>query len=315
MRPVLQNLKCLLAATLAAVLLAGCDRKPEQERLDLSGRPGETAKVEKTLGDGERVYIFGFDPRRTMEEDVRQFGSLLNYLEEATGLQFKLRYSPKASNIVDDLGRGRIDFAAIGAGSYIPARDQYGVIPLARGVNAAGKSEYQSIIVTLPKSPLQTIADLRGKRLALGAVTSTQGHVIPRIVLAEHGLGLQDLLDYEYMGSHYNCAMAVVNGRFDACGMQDTLARELVAAGKLRILQVSAYYPSSCLAANKEVAPEALAKVQKALLDMEPKGRHATVLVDWDRSEMANGFVAARNEDYAELRRWSYQLGIYDKPE
>ncbi len=257
------------------------------------------------------VLRFGFDLRTTPQEDARQYLPFLNYLKRETGYTFELRFTPAGSSIVDDLGQGKVQFAAIGADSYLQARAKYGVVPLVRGLNTRGRGEYQAVIVVAPSSPIRKIEELRGKLFAFGAKGSTQGHLIPRIILAEHGLGLENLAGYEYTGSHLNCADAVAAGRFAAGGMQDTLGKELAEAGLLRIIYTSRYFPSSGIAAHKDVPPAVLARVRKALLDFQPRGRDAADLYHWDRTEMPNGFTPARDEDYAELRNWAERLGYY----
>ena len=94
--------------------------------------------------------------------------------------------------------------------------------------------------------------------------------------------------------------------------MQDTLAITLAEEGKLRIIAFSDYYPSSGISANRDVDPELLEAVKKALLDFDPKGKHASVLTDWDRTEMPRGFVEADDSDYAGLRALAIEYGIIE---
>lgn len=311
----------LLLPTLAVgaaliVVLAGCDSR-EVEEIDLSERIAETelAGVRMAPERDSDVLLFGFDLRGSPDEDARQYLPFLKYLQEATGLRFELRFAPTDGAIVDDLGAGRVQFAAIGCGSYLAAHAEYGAMPLVRGLNAGGRAEYQSVIVVAPDSSIREIEDLRGRQFAFGSVTSTQGHLIPRIVLAEHGISLDDLAGYEYTGSHYDCANAVASGRFDACGMQDILGRQLAAEGLVRIIHTSGFYPSSGIAVNRDVPPDVIEKVRRALLNFDPMGAHAAGLYHWDRTEMANGFVEARDEDYAELRAWAVRFSLLDAPE
>jgi len=46
----------------------------------------------------------------------------------ATRLRFELRFTPKDRVIANELGVGKIQFAAIGCGSYLVAHAKYGVI-------------------------------------------------------------------------------------------------------------------------------------------------------------------------------------------
>ncbi len=294
------------------VFLTSCLPREEYRKINLDDRVDDAELRELVDPTDTSALRFGFDLRASPQEDARQYLPFLHYLEDATGYSFELCFTPQDAQIVDDLGTGAVQFAAIGAGSYIQAHDKYGVIPLVRGLNAQGGAEYRSVIVVAPDCAIQTIEDLRGKRFAFGSVNSTQGHLIPRIALLQHGLTLDDLQAYEYTGSHRNCANGVTAGRFAACGMQDTMGEELAAAGLLRIIYTSPYYPSSGIAANKDVPPEVLERVRQALLDFDPQGRDATNLYHWDRTEMVNGFVEARDEDYAELEEWMVKLGYLE---
>lgn len=307
----LYTLACATAWILATVILTACDASKVEE-VDLSERVDNAKLTRITPNHHSTSLLFGFDRRGRPDEDAKQYLPFLKYLEEATGLLFDLHFTNKTSTIMDDLGTGKIQFAAIGAGSYIQAHTQYGVIPLVRGLNTRGQASYQSMIVVPPDSPIQQIEQLRGKRFAFGNITSTQGHLIPRIILAKHNILLADLLEYEYTGSHQNCAATVAAKHFDAGGIQDIMGRQMTAAGLLRIIHTSISYPSSGIAANRDVPPDIQAKVKRALLAFKPTGVHAEGLYHWERTEMANGFVEAHDGDYAELRKWSIKFDRLD---
>tara|TARA_R110000787_G_scaffold186397_5_gene298077 strand:- start:23106 stop:24176 length:1071 start_codon:yes stop_codon:yes gene_type:complete len=257
-----------------------------------------------------KVFYFGFDLRSGPLEDARQYLPFLDYLSRATGLKLKLKFTSKDSSIIEDVGLGRVHFAAIGAVSYVRAKERYAVQAIARGVNKLGKAEYQSAIVVASNSPIQSLDEIRGKRFAFGSLTSTQGHLIPRIALKKRGISLEDLSAFEYTGSHRNCANAVVTGRADACGMQDTMAKNLSQKGQVRILYLSDYYPSSGIAANKDVPKEIIDKIRRALVDFDPLGRDKKALYHWNNTEMPNGFRASTGHDYIELQNWLVNLGI-----
>lgn len=262
----------------------------------------------------KKVLRFGFDIRASLKEDAKQYLPFLKYLEKTTGYRFKLWFTPKDGKIVDDLGRGRVHFAAVGASSYIQAADKYGVKPLARGVNKQGRAEYRSFLVVRLDSPIKSLADLYGVRFAFGSKTSTQGHLIPRIILQKHQVQLQDLKSYTYTGSHQKCAETVISGKTDVCGMQDTMAKQLAKNKDIRVLYRSAYYPSSGIVASSEVPAAIRNKVKQALLSFKPKGKDAPGLYHWDKTEMPNGFIGIRDSDYKSLREWMNKLDISQNP-
>ncbi len=303
-------------ATLALLLalLGGCERG-DIEAIDLSQRMDEqelARELARESAGAEQPLIlkFGFDLRGTPQEDARQYLPFLDYLSRATGYRFKLHFTPEPGSIVEELGNGTVQLAAMGAGSYLQAHHRYGAIPLARGLNGEGRAEYRSVIVVRPEAPFETVAQLRGKRIAFGAQTSTQGHLIPRIVLRHYGIELRDLAEYEFTGSHMNCAQKVINGEADACGMQDTLGQTLAEQELVRILHLSDPFPSSGIVANASLPPEMVERITAALVAFDPRGRHREGLHHWERTEMPNGFIAASPGDYDALHYWSMEFGV-----
>jgi phosphonate transport system substrate-binding protein len=91
------------------------------------------------------------------------------------------------------------------------------------------------------------------------------------------------------------------------------MASSLADAGKLTIVAFSDYYPSSGISANTDVDPALLESVKKALLDFDPKGKHAGNLTDWDKTEMPCGFVEADDSGYTELRALATRYGMVEQ--
>jgi len=281
------------------------DRQLEQLHQDHQHQHSEQGQSHEHL-----VIYFGFDLRASPQDDAAQYLPFLKYLETATGYTFKLHFTSKNSSAVEELGNNITHLAAIGATSFLEAQAKYGAISLARGLNHQNNAEYQSVLVVRPKSKIQNIYDIKGKRFAFGNIDSTQGHLIPRIMLSEKGIRLNQLRKYDYTGSHQNCAEAVVSGKFDVCGMQDQLGKKLESQGLVKIIHTSKYYPSSGIAASKHLSAKALDKIKQALLDFEPKGKHKEGLFHWDQTEMPLGFTTANENDYIDLKQWSIKLGF-----
>lgn len=258
-------------------------------------------------------YSFGFNLRVSPQEDAAQYLPFLNYLEKATGYHFDLHFTPKGSTAADDLGKNKIQFAALGAVSFIHARSQYRVKLLARGLNANNTATYQSFFVVAPNSKIKTILDIKGKKLAFGRPSSTQGYVIPLIMLSKAGIDLSDLHSYWFSKSHQDCAETVISGEADVCGVQDQFAKKLQASKKIRIIHVSNNYPSSGIAANEHVPIDVVKRVTQALLDFKPQGKDRKGLYNWDSTEMPLGFVKGDESDYDGLIEWVNKLDYLKK--
>lgn len=291
-------------------LLTACTgEQPASVSLSQNLLAGE---VQPPLPEQPVAWQFGFDRRLEPKEDVRQIASLANWLQQETGLRFGAHYSPSGSSAVDDLCAGRIDFAAVGTVSYLQAHNLCNVHILVRGLNAQGEDVYRAAIIVPANSPLQTIADLRGHTFAFGAINSTQGHLIPRLMLQQAGLTLDDLHSHIFTNSHAATANAVTSGRYDAGALQDTLAQDLTGRGLVRILAFSNPYPASGIVAGPDVPPKTAEMVQRALLALDPAGVDAKILYHWERTEMPRGFVPAQDKDYEDLRQIARAIGLLE---
>ena len=145
---------------------------------------------------------------------------------------------------------------------------------------------------------------------AFGSPSSTQGYVIPRIVLRDNGIELGDLAESIFTGSHRNCANAVISGNADACGMQDTMGRELERRGLVRIVNTSRFYPSSGVVASASLPMDMQESIRKALIAFRPTDDHRVGLYQWEKTEMPNGFITASKTDYESLRASMAALGL-----
>lgn len=281
----------------------------------LTSRPVIDVRLESNLAYGEvrlpaspenePVYVFSFDRRLEPREDVRIYAGLLEYLEYKTKHRFRLYVIPRTGSLVNEILSGKVDFAAVGVLTYLQVHENSDAEMLVRGINREGESAYQSFIVTRPESGLFSLSDLRGHTFAFGARNSTQGYLIPRIMLSQANIELSDLNAYEFTKSHFETSNAVISGRADAGALQDTLANVLAEQGLIRIIARSDYYPSSGIMAGAHVPAEVIDAVREALLAFDPNHLNGVDLYHWERTEMPSGFRLTSDSAYYALRTWA----------
>ncbi|QWK09294.1 MAG: PhnD/SsuA/transferrin family substrate-binding protein [Thermoflexus hugenholtzii] len=291
-------------------VLVACQREPAiPVRLSESLLPSTALRVSL---EEDGPWIWGFDRRLEPKEDIRMNASLLRWLERQTGLRFRLRIAPRGQSVADEICAGRVHFGIVGTVTYLQAYHRCGARILVRGRNREGQDTYRAAIVVPPDSPVRDLADLRGRSFAFGSPNSTQGHLIPRLMLQRAGLTLRDLRAYAFHDSHAATANAVISGRYDAGGLQDTLALALAERGLVRILALSEPYPSSGIIAGPGVPEKTAQMVREALLTLDPGGRDRAFLYHWERSEMPMGFAPARDEEYADLYWIAREIGLLE---
>lgn len=301
----------LVAIFLCLLLIPGCVKKETPKKVSLHKRAGDTsAEPERPQPN---TLWFGFDLRLGPKEEVSIYMPFLHYLERATGRRFRIKFTGKYEDTVKNLGTGVTDFAAIGPLSFVIGEKKYGIRYLVSGVNSEGDARYQSVIFSAPDSGIRKITDLQGKCFAFGSVMSTQGHLIPRKMLEDAGILLDDLDRSIYTGSHVNAVKAVLNNECDAGGIQDTLANRLASEGKIKIIKISGPYPSSLIAYNGDLDSRIVESVSRALLSFEPQGRQKEMLVDWDRTEMPLGFSRVREPEFQKVMALADRYGLVEK--
>ncbi|KJS45977.1 phosphate/phosphite/phosphonate ABC transporter substrate-binding protein [Desulfosporosinus sp. BICA1-9] len=299
-----------LSAILFLWPITGCSTLTKENVVPLTQEDQNpvTAKMDVT----SPVYTFSYDRRMDPAEDVKMYATFLKYLETATGYNFELRPMTPNQNLIEELGTGRVDIAAIGTLSYLKAHQKYGVRAVVRGITEQGKAEYRALIITSTNSKLRSLRDLLGKTFTFGSDTSTQGYLIPLIMLTEAGVNLTDLTGYTFAGSHFDTANAVISGRYAAGGIQDTLGRELANKGLVRILAESDEFPSSTISVSPSLPSDVVKKLQEALLEFAPEGKDKGMLYHWDQTEMPLGFVPTDDRDFEKARTWAVRLGLFD---
>ncbi|MCL4491903.1 MAG: phosphate/phosphite/phosphonate ABC transporter substrate-binding protein [Nitrospirae bacterium] len=304
-----ENLAGKILLALSIFLVWGCGDKEVSKKISLYKRSPVTENRVKHTEVGS--LKFGFDLRLGPKDDVKIYLPFLRYLEQNTGNRFSLRFTEKYEDTVENLGKGIVHFAALGPASCVIAKEKYGAGCLVMGLNSEGEPEYRAVIFTRRDSPLRDIKDLKGKALALGDKYSTQGHIIPRKMLEDAGISLKDLKSYVFTGSHANTARAVLNREYDAGAIQDSLAKRLSAEGKIKIIAISKPYPSSLICYDKNVHSPIIKNMKTALLSFDPKGKHADMLVDWNKTEMPNGFTEYRESSLKEIEQLVRKYGLY----
>lgn len=300
----------LLILSVCSLIFWGCTQGDTPKKVSLLKRaPAVSAGEEDTKED---VIQFGFNLRLGPKEDVLIYTSFLRYLEETTGKRFRIKFTEKYEDTVENLGKGITGFSAIDSLSYVMGRDRYGdtIAYLASGVNDEGDARYRAVIFVRPESTIETLGDIKNKSFAFGSRISTLGHLIPRKMLEDAGITLEDLSSVTYTGSHINTVRAVLNGEFEAGVIQEGLAVRLVSEGKIKILKRSVAYPSSIIAFNSDMESGIVEEVKSALLEFVPKGRHKHMLIDWEKTEMPLGFTRISESDFYRIAILARKYGL-----
>ena len=101
-----------------------CGQGEEGHKVDLDKKAPDVSKLVKTIEMGKSLK-FCFDLRLDPWEEIKNYGSFLDYLEKETGLDFTLHFSRDYRETIENIGTGKAQFAIIGGLSFLKAEHDY----------------------------------------------------------------------------------------------------------------------------------------------------------------------------------------------
>ena len=229
------------------------------------------------------VFIFLFQPSFVCAEPVRfaplpmhseeyirrEFFPFIKYLEDILNRPVQFAYHHNNKDVVNGLITDTIDLAFLGPLPFaLIAKQDPDIIPLLQFLNSDGSVGYTCSIGVFAGDRLQ-VKDLRKKRFALTRPYSTCGFLMTESMLNEQGLSLSDNA-FEYIGKHPDCALAVIDGKFTACGIKTSIGKQFQLLG-LDLITESQTVPSFVLVANRRnLSAAEIDNVRQHLLALKP---------------------------------------------
>lgn len=245
---------------------------------------------------------FGVIPRYNPVVMYKRYQPIMDYLTQNTPYHFELKISRDYPEAVRYLRDGVTQISSLGDVTFIEASTLYGAIPILKPLNQEGIPYYRSAIIVPYNSPLTSLHDLKGKTVVFGSPHSTSGNLVPRYLLWDNGVRLQELASFSNLKHHDAVAKAILKGQYDAGAVKDIIAKKYMSYG-LRVLAYSDPLPSVPFVVRKEAPPDFIKSVKQALLKLDRNNpEHKKIMSTWD-DEFKYGFAEANSNDYRKIFR------------
>jgi len=150
---------------------------------------------------------FGVTDITGLESLQTEYGDFVNALEEITGDKVKFFPVNSRTAAVEALANSHVDYILTGPAEYIVFRARAKAVP----VVAWQRLDYFTQIVTLNGNGIQTIADLKGKKV--GFSVGGFEDAILAAMLARHNLTLDDVT---LVNVNFSLSPALLSGQVDA---------------------------------------------------------------------------------------------------
>lgn len=213
---------------------------------------------------------------------------------------------------------GELDFVVTNPGHYVELEVAFGISRIA--TLESGIPVASSIVVRRDRADIRTLADLRGKRIAIVGTTAFGGFQVAWREFAEAGLDpFADFAQLDSLGFPMTQVIdAVVSNKVDAgiirgCLLEQREAEGMLSPGALRVLArkenpligcavSSRLYPDWPFAKLRGTPPDLAKKVATALLTYAPPAGSPAWTVPVDYQPVHDLFRALRIGPYESLR-------------
>lgn len=198
----------------------------------------------------------------TEEGTIADFKPVFHAITKAHGIHFDLKVGQSYGAVVEAMSHKLADIAWFGPVSYMEAYNRGGAELLAVA-SKKGSAVYYSGIFVPVDSNINTLADLKGKKMAFGDTSSTSSFNYPVAMLLSDGIDpVKDLGSIYLTGSHANSVSFLASGKVDACACAFPSFNKAIKAGvidpkKFKPLVKSEAIPNPPLAMHPEL-PDSL---------------------------------------------------------
>ncbi len=269
----------------------------------------ENSEASPTAVKGQKpIYYFGVISRYPPTLLYQGYQPVIDYLNTHTPFYFELKLDPSYQQTLNQLAQGKMVAAFFGSYLFAREREKYQLRCILKPLNANGQPVLYADLIVAQNSPIQSLKDLKGKRLALPSPDSFSANWLFLGELQKNGLQKSDLDSVHYFAHHHTVVYEVLKGNFDA-GVVKNVVSEAFRKRGIRIVARSEAIPSSPIVVAPQAPKTVVQAIQQTLLQLDVHDPQTQkMLQHWDR-ELVHGFVPASNEDYIPLERLIKQTG------
>ncbi|MGO9689236.1 MAG: phosphonate ABC transporter substrate-binding protein [Syntrophobacteraceae bacterium] len=201
----------------------------------------------------QKSLVMGLIPAEDPKAMIEQIKPMKAWMEKELGQPIELFTATDYSGVIEAMRAKKVDFAWFGPFSYVMAHERAGADAFAVGVNAKGKSTYQSYLVATPETArklgistplvgeegMKEIAQKLNEHKKEFTFTftdpaSTSGYAVPRYFMWKVGMDPDKVFQkVGFSGTHDAAELMVKNKTVDMCSDNDMTNPALVAAGKI----------------------------------------------------------------------------------
>ncbi len=257
---------------------------------------------------------YAYLPQYSKEISLERHQDIVAFIKKETGLDIIQVFPESFDDHMKKVGSGEIDISFSNPFVYIKIAQQYDARAFGRIIEKEGKDMFRGEICVLKDSPLQTLADLKGKRVMAVSPSSAGGYLFQRGMLVEAGIDPNEDLTIDFAqeaGKQEKAFLAMYSGEYDACfvreGTRTEVMKDQVDISKVRVLAYTPWYSGWVYATRKGLDPVVLDKIRSAMLKLDfSDPEHKAIL---EKAKFVK-IVPSEDKDFDTIRELASKLEL-----
>jgi phosphonate transport system substrate-binding protein len=227
--------------------------------------------------DDPSTLVFAYTPVEdpAIYEDI--WDPFLRHLEDVTGRNVRFFAVQSNSAQVEAMRSGRLHIAGFSTGPTPFAVNLAGAVPFALMGGDDGRFGYTLQVYVRKDSGIDSLEDLKGKRVAHTSPTSNSGNLAPRALFPNLGIVPDEDYEVVYSGSHDQSMLGVVAGDFDAAPVASEVVDRMADRGlydpdEVKIIYETNPFPTTSYNYAHNLHPDLQEKIREAFFTFDFEG-------------------------------------------
>ncbi|MBD2007167.1 MULTISPECIES: PhnD/SsuA/transferrin family substrate-binding protein [Cyanophyceae] len=236
-----------------------------------------------------------------LQQLQRDYGGLRTALEEV--LEKKIEFVPFESYIAAAaaLQSDQVDFVFTGPSEYVVMSARTNAVPII-GIT---RSNYYPVICVSANNKIKSVAQLKGKKIAMWKVGSTSGHLGPTKLLIDAGLNPKSDLEILLLGS--KGLPALQKGEVDAWGgssikYEKFLKDEGLSESALPVIVKGSFFPNDLFVVSSKLNSSFVKEMGDRMMKNQDKLLQSLSSVEEGKFK-GSKLVSANDFDYNQFRQ------------
>lgn len=313
MKKWLRTVLFLLVISLAVLTACGDGGSKETD--------GEASGSDSEEGDEMEELTVQFVPSQNADTLEAKAKPLEKLLGDELGIPVKVSVSTDYNTIVEAMKSDKVDVGFLPPTAYVLAEEQDSaevIIQAQRyGVNDEDGSptdelvdSYKSMFIVREDSDIQSVEDLKGKKIGYQNVTSSAGFVWPAATLMDAGIHPLEDMEPVTLKGHDQAIISLLNGDIDvAVTFQD--ARNVVAGDyedvfeETRVIEFTEPIPNDTITVRPEISDDMKEKITKAFIEIGKDEEGQEIIRDIYSHE---GYVESQDSNFDIVREYEEKV-------